>query len=324
MNILGIETSCDETAASVVQNGRFILSNTVSSSIKEHRKYGGIIPEIASRRQMELIHIVVEQALRKSGLSLKNIHAIAMTHNPGLIGSLLVGTAFARALGYAQRIRVINVNHIHAHLYANFLKKRTAKRQSINKQKRSPRLPAIGLVASGGHSSLFYLKDFRHQVLIGQTRDDAAGEAFDKVARILGLDYPGGPAIDRLAKKGGTSRIQFRCARFPGSLDFSFSGIKTAVAYFVQKNRNNKLSLADICFAFQNCVVESLVANSLQACQKKNVKILLVGGGVAANSLLRQRLTEECRLRKIHVFIPDLELCMDNAAMIAGLGFHFA
>lgn len=309
MNILGIETSCDETAAAVVHNGRDILSNIVASSLKEHQKYGGIIPEIASRRQMLLIHSVVERALKKANVKIDHISAIAVTISPGLIGSLLVGISFARALAFALAKPLIEVDHIQAHLYANFL------------QPRQPKLPAVGLVVSGGHSSLFYLKTFNRFELLGQTRDDAAGEAFDKVARILNLGYPGGPVIDRLAQKGKNAEIRFRCAELSDSSDFSFSGIKTAVLYHA-RNTKSPLAVEKIAYAFQKSVVATLVSKSIDACRKKKAKTLLVGGGVAANSALRKEFAEAARNQDIQVFYPPLALCLDNAAMIAGLAYH--
>ncbi len=316
MNILGIETSCDETAASVVRNGRDILSNVVISSLKEHSRYGGIIPEIASRRQMELIHLVVSEALSTAKLSLKNIDAIAATSSPGLIGSLLVGISFARSLSFAAKKPLIEVDHIKAHLYASFLK--TPRNESA-----PPKLPAVGLVVSGGHSSLFYIKDFKRIKLLGQTRDDAAGETFDKVARMLKLGYPGGPAIDLLAQREKKSPLRFPCAQIRNSYDFSFSGIKTAVLYYLRDNeKKSKLGIDKIAYAFQNSIIKVLVEKSIAACQEKKVKTLLVGGGVACNSGLRKLLTDAAKQCHINVFFPPLTLCLDNAAMIAGLAYH--
>ncbi len=322
MNILGIETSCDETSASVVKNGHDVLSNVVISSLKEHAVYGGVIPEIASRRQLECISAVVQESLERAHLKLKDIDKIAVTLNPGLIGSLLVGVSFARALSYALKKPLIEVDHIKAHLYANFLKFNDAKKESLKNV--GPKLPAVGLVVSGGHTSLFYLKDFKHFRLLGETRDDAAGEAFDKVAKILNLGYPGGLAIDRLAKTGKPSRLSFSGATLPG-FDFSFSGVKTAVLYHKRANEKDPdFNVANVSFAFQESVVDSLVKKSLAACEKLKVKTLLVGGGVAANSRLREVLSQECLRHKIDVFFPPLSLCLDNAAMIAGLGYHLA
>lgn len=321
MNILGIETSCDETAASIVCNGRRILSNIVSSSLNEHKKYGGIVPEIASRRQMELINSVVKKALSEGKLTLKDIDGIAVTVSPGLIGSLLVGLSFARALSFALKRPLVEVNHIQAHLYANFL---VSADNRQNKNTTLPRLPAVGLVVSGGHSSLFYLKNFSDCQRLGATLDDAAGETFDKVARMLNLGYPGGPMIDRLAATGKNNRVNFSCAQIPESADFSFSGIKTAVWYYLRDHWDKKkVSVNMVAYAFQKSVVSVLVKKSLALCQKKNVKTLLVGGGVAANSALRDSLWRAAREQNIKVFFPPLTLCLDNAAMIAGLGYHF-
>lgn len=323
MNVLGIETSCDETAAAVVKDGRDILSNVVSSSLKLHQKYGGIIPEIASRQQLELIQIVVKDALQEAGTKLDGIDAIAVTGNPGLIGSLLVGLSFARALSYATKKPLAEISHIQAHLYASFLSSRNGKAPDSGPQSHTPKLPAIGLVVSGGHSSIFHIKSFSEYVLLGQTRDDAAGETFDKVARILDLGYPGGPAIDRLAREGENNHIRFTCAELPGTYDFSFSGIKTAVLYYVRKHRHlKKPVLRQIAYAFQKSVVSVLTNKCIEACKKTNIRILIVGGGVAANSELRRRLSDEAEKNNIAVFFPPVSLCIDNAAMVAGLGYH--
>ncbi len=320
MHILGIETSCDETAASIVKNGKTILANVIASSLANHKKYGGIIPEIASRKQLELMNFVIQDALRISGKKLSAIDAIAVTVQPGLIGSLLVGMCFARALAYGLNIPLIEINHVSAHLYANFLQFKNAPPMTSQ-----PKLPAIGLVVSGGHSSIFLVKNFQSIELLGQTRDDAAGEAYDKVARILGLGYPGGPVLDRLAHKGTNEEIIFPCAALPNSHDFSFSGIKTAVYYFAKRNRDpRKLPLEKIAYSFQQSVVASLTKKTIEACLAKKIKTLIVGGGVAANSLLRKTLIHEGAQHGLRVFFPDLALCMDNAAMVAGLGFHQA
>lgn len=318
MLILGFETSCDETACAVVKNGRLVLSNVIATSLKEHRKFGGIIPEIASRRQLELINAVTQSSLEKADVTLKNINAIAVTKSPGLIGSLLVGISFARALSFAAKKPLVEVDHIKAHLYANFLHFKSDTLGDI------PKLPAIGLIVSGGHSSLYLVKSPIDYQLLGQTRDDAAGEAFDKVSRILGLGYPGGPAIDRLAKTRTDSPLRFSCAQMEGTHDFSFSGIKTAVLHHHQKNPNpTPDDLAQIAYSFQNSVVSILVKKSIAACLERKIKTLLLGGGVAANSALRQRLTEEGQQHGIKIFLPPLSLCLDNAAMIAGCGYHW-
>jgi len=326
--ILGIETSCDETSAAVVCDGVNVLSNVIATSLKDHQRFGGIIPEIASRRQIEYIHWVVAESLAKAHKTLDDIDAIAVTRAPGLIGSLLVGICFARGLSRATGKPLIEIDHIKAHLYANYLKlSQDSIACPIN------RLPAVGLVVSGGHSSLFYVKNFNEFKLLGVTRDDAAGEAFDKVARILNLGYPGGPVIDRLAAEvnsaqgpsayGAGETIKFPQASMKGSYDFSFSGTKTAVLYYTQKNKNKPdYSVAKVAYAFQESVVAVLVEKSLKACQKLKVKTLLVGGGVAANSALRRQLQVQSNKQGVDVFFPPMSLCLDNAAMIAGLGYH--
>jgi len=319
MKILGIETSCDETAASVVCDGVKVLSNVIATSLKDHERFGGIIPEIASRRQIEFIHWVVSESLSKAQMTLKDIDAIAVTRSPGLLGSLLVGLCFARALSRATGKPLIEMDHIKAHLYANYLE--LSKDVPACPQ---DRLPAVGLVVSGGHSSLFHVKDFKTFKLLGATRDDAAGEAFDKVARILELGYPGGPVIDRLATQGVNNEIKFPQAAMKGTYDFSFSGTKTAVLYYTQKNKTKPdYSVAKVAYAFQESVVAVLVERSLKACHKLKVKTLLIGGGVAANSALRRHLQAAGKSQGVDVFFPPMSLCLDNAAMIAGLAYHW-
>ncbi len=319
LTILGIETSCDETAAAVVSDGVKVLSNVIVTSLKDHQPFGGIIPEFASRRQIGFIQRVVGEALNQAKMSLERIDAIAVTRAPGLIGSLLVGLCFARALSRARDKPLIEIDHIKAHLYANYLQlSNDAPAASLK------RLPAVGLVVSGGHSSLFYVKDFKNFKLLGVTRDDAAGEAFDKVARILDLGYPGGPVIDRLAAGGINEEINFPQAPMKGSYDFSFSGTKTAVLYYAQKNKNKQgYSPAKVAYAFQKSVVAVLAEKSLKACRRSKVNTLLVGGGVAANSALRASLQTKARAQGVDVFFPPMVLCLDNAAMIAGLAYHF-
>ena len=317
MNILGIETSCDETAAAVVVDGRDVLSNVVVTSLQEHSRFGGIIPEIASRRQIEWIQPVVSRALSKAKVTLKDLDAIAVTKSPGLIGSLLVGLSFARALARACGKPVIEVDHIHAHAYSGFLN------LPGHSTPGNPSLPAVALVVSGGHSSIFYIKDLAHFQLLGRTRDDAAGEAFDKVARILELGYPGGPAIDRLAQKAGGSNIRFPPAPLKGTFDLSFSGVKTAVLYYTCDHRAlPHFSAGQVAYAFQESVVEILTEKAFKACRVKKARHLLVGGGVAANSALRRRLKDMSGRWGVTVHIPSLPLCLDNAAMIAGLAYH--
>ena len=324
MNVLGIETSCDETAAAVVRDGTSVLSNIVASSLKEHARHGGIIPEIASRRQLEFIHAVTEQSLVKAGIALEDIDAIAVTDRPGLIGSLLVGISFARGLSFAINRPLVNVDHIQAHAYANFLefpRTKTNMREVRNK----PALPAVALVVSGGHTNLYHIKAFDRFRLLGQTLDDAAGEAFDKVAKVLGLGYPGGPVIDRLAQHGRNITIRFKSAALPDTYDFSFSGVKTAVLYHHRNRaRHKEFSTAETAYSFQESVVSILAKKSVFACRKLKIKTLLVGGGVAANSALREKLNDEASKHGIHVYFPPLSLCTDNAAMIAGLGFYLA
>lgn len=326
MNILGIETSCDETSASIVRNGCEVLSNVVATSLTEHQKFGGIIPEIASRRQLEYIHIVTSKAIEDAGLTVADIDAVAVTRNPGLIGSLLVGITFAHSLAYALKKPLIHVNHIHAHIYANYLVNKGSNRlKTIHKE--LP-LPATGLVVSGGHSSLFAIRDFKSFRLIGQTRDDAAGEAFDKVARILQIGYPGGPVIDRMSREVAGSGAQevdglkFPQAALPGTYDFSFSGVKTAVLYHTRKHAGTKgYSVEKVAAAFQESVISVLAQKSVEACVKRKSRTLLVGGGVAANSGLRQRLNQLAAEAGITVSFPAMPFCMDNAAMVAGLAY---
>lgn len=316
MNILGIETSCDETAAAIVRNGKTILSNIVSSSLKDHVKYGGIIPEIASRRQLEFIHSVVDKSLTDAKLQLEEIDAIAVTTRPGLIGSLLVGISFAQALSYAANKPLLEIDHIKSHLYASFL-------SGPKEQKEMPQLPAVGLIVSGGHTSLYYIKEFPHFKLLGHTLDDAAGETFDKVARILELGYPGGPVIEKAALQGENKEIRFKCADLPNTFNFSFSGIKTAVLYYKNAHSHDKMFSANqVAYAFQSSVVQILAQKSIEACLKMNAKTLLIGGGVAANQALRKELENRAAEHGIKTFFPPMALCMDNAAMIAGLSFH--
>ncbi len=315
MKILGIETSCDETAASVIQDGRVILSNIVASSLKDHERYGGIIPEIASRRQMELIGCVVDEALIKAQCSFNDIDAIAVTRFPGLLGSLLVGIAYAKAIAKAASKPLIEINHIEGHLYANFL-------HNNGEAKAMPQLPAIGLVVSGGHTSLFHVDEQFVCTLLGQTQDDAVGEAFDKVARILDLGYPGGPVIDKIASQVKETSIRFTKANLGDSHNFSFSGLKTAVLYYVRKHdKDSDFNKAHVAHAFQETAVKSLVETAVKCCRAQGINTLLMGGGVAANSALRSSLTAACQTQGIRVFFPPMALCLDNAAMIAGLGF---
>ncbi|OGX24522.1 MAG: tRNA (adenosine(37)-N6)-threonylcarbamoyltransferase complex transferase subunit TsaD [Omnitrophica WOR_2 bacterium RIFCSPHIGHO2_02_FULL_45_21] len=319
---LGIETSCDETAASLVENGRVILSNVIASSLKLHRKHQGIIPEIASRAHIESISLVVEQALKEAGRKIIDIDLVCVTKGPGLIGSLLVGISFARGLSYALKKPLVGVDHLEAHLYASFLSNKPAMPfMALAKRKAKP-LPCrlIGLVVSGGHTSLFLVKKGFTFKTLGATVDDAAGEAFDKVAKLLNLGYPGGPEIERIAKGGNPKAVKLSCMG-PEGLDFSFSGIKTAVLYKTQDTRH-KTQNADMAASFQRAVVEALVEKSFSACARHKIKTLVIGGGVAANNYLRNRFNQEADLRNIKVYFPAPALSLDNAAMIAGLGYQ--
>jgi len=311
MNVLGIETSCDETAASVVTDGGAVRSSVISSSLNFHKKYGGIIPEIAFRRQLETIAEVTDNALKDAGLGLNKIGLISVTNEPGLLGSLLVGISFAKALAASRDIPLLGVNHLYSHIFAGFLNKKNAK------------FPFIALIVSGGHTSLYHIRDFDRITLLGSTRDDACGEAFDKVAKILGLGYPGGPVIEKTAKDAGRGTIRFNCSNTQNPMDFSFSGIKTAVLYYTQKHKisRNKKAIADICASFQKTCLNALVDKSINACRLKKCAALVVGGGVAANNRLREMMSEACSRNKIKIIFPEKEFCMDNAAMVAGLGY---
>ncbi len=320
MYVLGIETSCDETAASVVKDGRRILSNVVSSSLEFHRRYGGVIPEIASRMQLETIAEVSDSAIKKARIKLKDIGLVSVTAGPGLIGSLLVGISFAKSLSFSLDIPLLGINHLYGHLYASFLNGGEIK------------LPFVALVVSGGHTSLFYVKGFTQIQLLGATLDDACGEAFDKVAKILGLGYPGGPLIERLAKKGNPQKIKFSCSNARNPLDFSFSGIKTAVLYYLKAQGSrlkaqgimqNPLPLVrDIAASFQEAVIDTLIQKSLFACKTKKINRLVLGGGVVVNNRLREKFYPEARKNKVKVYFPQPKLCLDNAAMVAGLGYR--
>ncbi|MFA7283077.1 MAG: tRNA (adenosine(37)-N6)-threonylcarbamoyltransferase complex transferase subunit TsaD [Candidatus Omnitrophota bacterium] len=308
MITLGIESSCDETGVALVKDEKTVLSNIIASSLKLHCRHGGVIPEIASRMQLESIAGVFQEALKEAGIKPEKIGLIAFTGHPGLPGSLTVGTAFARGLAAGLGKPLAEIDHVYGHIYANALSHKKIV------------FPATALVVSGGHTSLFYLKDFSAIRLLGQTRDDACGEAFDKVAKIMGLGYPGGPLIEKIAGQGDKQKIKFSFPGMKNGLDFSFSGIKTAVLYYL-KNRKLTLRLkADLAASFQESVIKNLTDKSLLACRIRKTKTLLVGGGVAANSCLRQRLVSAAREEGVTCLFPDIRLCMDNAAMIAGLG----
>ena len=311
--IMGIETSCDETAAAIVEDGKKIISNIVASQISIHQKYGGVVPEIASRKHMEDIIPVIDKALDESGKKITDLSAIAVTYGPGLIGSLLVGLSVAKAMAYAKNIPLIGVNHLEAHIYANFLEHNEI----------TP--PFICLIVSGGHTSLVYIRHFGEYELLGQTKDDAAGEVFDKIAKILNLGYPGGPIIEKLAKEGDPSSIQFpRPILNDKSYDFSFSGLKTAVIYHIKKlkKENKNIPVSDILASFQQAVTDVLVGKTIKAALKFKTKQIVLAGGVAANSSLRREIKEKANLLNIKVFYPSISLCTDNAAMVASAGYY--
>lgn len=308
--ILGIETSCDETAAAVVKNGREIVSNVVASQIESHKRFGGVVPELASRHHVEDISLVIEEAMEKANISFEDIDAIAVTEGPGLVGALLVGISAAKAISFAKNIPLIGVHHIAGHIYANRL---------ITELQ----FPLLSLVVSGGHTELVYMEKHGSFEVIGETRDDAAGEAYDKVARTLHLPYPGGPHIDRLAHEGNASIKLPRAWLEEGSYDFSFSGLKSAVINTLH-NANQKgeeLCAADVAASFQESVIEVLTEKTLRAAKEYKVRQVLLAGGVAANKGLRTALTERFNdLDGIELVIPPLSLCTDNAAMIAAAG----
>ncbi len=310
MIVLGLETSCDETSAAIVKDGAKILSNTVASSLEFHKKYGGVIPEIASRMQLETITGITESALKKAKIELKEVDLISVTNRPGLVGSLLVGISFAKALSLSLNKPLIGVDHVSSHFYANFLAGRKIK------------LPFIGLVVSGGHTSIFFVRDFDRIDLLGQTNDDACGEAFDKVAKILGLGYPGGPVIEEMAKAGDPKKIRFNCSGTKNELDFSFSGIKTAVLYYTKGKHLSLKNKQDICASFQEAAIDALVRKAVAASNIKKVNRLVIGGGVAANKRLRNKFSQEEKISGLKCYFPLNHLCMDNAAMIAGLGYQ--
>ncbi len=310
MLILGIETSCDETAASVVKDGRDILSNVVYSQMV-HDKYGGVVPELASREHIRAIVPVVKEALGRAGTCLEVMEGVAVTYGPGLVGSLLIGLSFAKALSYSLGIPLIGINHIEGHIFANFLEHPQV----------SP--PFVCLVISGGHSALVYVAEKGSYRLLGQTRDDAAGEAFDKVAKILNLGYPGGPIIDQVSKNGKADFFRFPRARLEeGSFDFSFSGLKTAVAVYTSRlpEETLKTHRIDIAASFQEAVVDVLVEKGIRACVDMNSRTIALAGGVARNRRLRKRVKEEAGKHRLQVIYPSLVLCTDNAAMIAAAG----
>lgn len=313
MIILGIETSCDETAAAVVKDGKEIISNIISSQVDFHKKYGGVVPEIAARKHQEAIIPVIKESLQQAQMTLDQIEAIAVTQGPGLVGSLLVGINVAKAMAYARCLPLVGINHLEGHLLAPLFEHPIP-------------FPNITLVVSGGHTNLYLVNGVGQYRLLGKTRDDAAGEAFDKVAKLLNLGYPGGAIIDKLSKKGNPSAIAFpRPMLHDDSFDFSFSGLKTAVRYHVEKQLPDGLNdeaIQDIVASFQTAVVDILVYKTIQAALQFQARAVTIAGGVASNSLLRQQMQTRGKAEGLEVFVPSPILCTDNAAMIALAGEH--
>ncbi len=313
MRILAIESSCDETAAAVVEDGRRVISSVVVSQVEEHKLYGGVVPEIASRRHAEAITGVVNEALTKADMSLKDADAVAVTYAPGLIGALLVGVNFAKGMSYASGLPLIPVHHLRSHIAANYIT--------------SPDLkpPFLCLVVSGGHSHIIAVEDYTKMKVIGRTRDDAAGEAFDKAARTMGMPYPGGINLDKIAEKGDENSFVLPHPKVnDGPYDFSFSGLKTAVINLIHNasQKGEELPVADLSASFRKAVVGCLTDNFLKAAKDYGYKDLVIAGGVSANALLRRRLTEECRIRGYSLHMPQLSLCGDNAAMVGSQAYY--
>jgi len=316
MKIIGIDTSCDDTCAAVVADGHLVLSNIINSQVRLHNPYGGVVPELASREHIRNIVPVVQEALSRARIDIKQLDGIAVTVGPGLIGSLLVGLYYGKALAYVNHIPLAAINHLEGHILSIFL------------EDNSPPFPFVALTASGGHTCLYHVKGFGDYVLLGQTLDDAAGEAFDKVAKLLGLGYPGGVVIEKLARSGQRDSIDFpRAYLAPDSLDFSFSGIKTSVALYVKKWREKeekkaRLKMEDIAASFQEAVVDVLVQKIMRARDITGAQSMVIAGGVACNQSLRERLKNMASERDMDVYFPRPEYCTDNGAMIAIAGYH--
>lgn len=310
---LAFETSCDETSVALVRDGREILSNVISSQIKIHEAFGGVVPEIASRHHLANINWVYDKAMRDAGLTLKDVDLIGVTKGPGLVGALLIGIATAKAMAFAAGKPLVGVHHIEGHISANY----------IEHKELEP--PLLSLVVSGGHTHLILVKDYGRYEVLGRTRDDAAGEAFDKVARVLGLGYPGGPKIDQVARKGNPSNIEFKRVMLErDSLDFSFSGLKTGVLNYIntQKQKGEEILIEDVAAGFQQAVVDVLVEKSMVAAARTHMDKLVLAGGVAANSRLRSALDQACRKAGIALYCPSLAMCTDNAAMIGCAAYY--
>ena len=311
--ILAIESSCDETAAAVVKNGREVLSNVINTQIAIHTEYGGVVPEIASRKHIENINPVIKKALTDAGVTLDDIDAIGVTYGPGLVGALLVGVAEAKAIAFAKNKPLVGVHHIEGHISANYVE---------NKELEPP---FVALVVSGGHTHLVKVNDYGEYEIIGRTRDDAAGEAFDKVARAIGLGYPGGPKVDKLAKEGNPEAIEFPRAHVDDApYDFSFSGIKSAVLNYINSAnmQGKEINRADVAASFQKAVVDALVSRAVKLAKECGMDKLAIAGGVASNSALRAAVQEECAKNNIRFYSPSPVLCTDNAAMIGAAAYY--
>ncbi len=311
--ILAIESSCDETAAAVVKNGREVLSNIISSQIELHKLYGGVVPEIASRKHIEKINPVIRESLSEANMKLEDMDAIGVTYGPGLVGALLVGVAAAKALSYAKHIPLIGVHHIEGHISANYIENKDLEP------------PFLGMVVSGGHTHLVMVKDYGKYEILGKTRDDAAGEAFDKVARAIGLGYPGGPKIDKLAKEGNPKAVQFPRAHVADApLDFSFSGLKSSVLNYINscEMKHEEICRADVAASFQAAVVDAIVSHTIEAAKTYGMDKVALAGGVASNSALRQAMKERCEAEGLRFYYPSPILCTDNAAMIGCAAYY--
>ena len=311
--VLGIESSCDETSVAVVKNGREVLSNIIDTQIKIHEKYGGVVPEIASRNHIEAISRVAKTALEEANMKLEDVDVIAPTYGPGLVGALLVGVSYGRGLAYALNKPLVGVNHLEGHIAANY----------ITHPDLEP--PFLCMVVSGGHTHLVLVKDYGQYEIVGRTHDDAAGEAFDKVARAIGLGYPGGPKVDKLAKEGNSDAITFPKAHIQGApLDFSFSGVKSAVLNYLNEchMKNIEVNRADVAASFQKAIVDVIVEHTMKAAKEYHIKKVALAGGVASNSALRGAMEEACSRRNIQFYRPSPLLCTDNAAMIGAAGYY--
>ena len=309
---LSIESSCDETAVAVLKNGREVLANVVSTQIELHKKFGGVVPEVASRKHIENIDAVYQEALDAAGIKPEEIDHIAVTYGPGLVGALLVGLSYAKALAFTLGVPLVGVNHMQGHINANYI------------QHKDLKPPFITLVVSGGHTHLVEVKDYQNYEILGRTRDDASGEAFDKISRAMGLGYPGGPIIDKLAKQGNKHAIEFPRSFLDDSYDFSFSGLKSSVLNYLnaQKMKKQEIVVEDVAASFQEAVVEVLSTKAVHAAEEKGYKTIALSGGVAANSALRDKITKMAGEKGIEIKFPSIELCTDNAAMIGCAGYH--